>query len=163
MLISTRFHYFLGLVIICLLLGFSFYLQAHGMVPCALCLLQRIVLAILGFIFLIGALSKFKCIGQSILAIVTLIIAAIGVFLSGRQAWLQHFPSHQTGECAASLQYMMQALPLNEVLVKVLQGSAECADRVWSLLGLSLAEWSLACFVVIFLFGFYQLYRAFKI
>ena len=34
-------------------------------------------------------------------------------------------------ECGASLEYMMDVLPLREVLGKVLSGSGECAKFKW--------------------------------
>lgn len=160
MLSSTRHNYFFGLLVTLLLLVLSFYLQMHGMVPCALCLFQRVILGLLGVIFFVGMLVKFKRMGHILAAVSTLIIASLGMLLAGRQTWLQHYPSQQAGECAASLQYMLQVLPLNEVIQKVLQGSTECTEVAWSFIGLSLAEWSLICFVAFFLFGVYQLFRA---
>ncbi|OGT45913.1 MAG: hypothetical protein A3E83_02400 [Gammaproteobacteria bacterium RIFCSPHIGHO2_12_FULL_41_20] len=161
MLGAMRRYYFFALLITCILLGFSFYLQLQGVIPCTLCLLQRFALALLGIIFLIGTLCKFQRVSHHVvLASSTLLVTTIGLLLSGRQTWLQHFPPQQSSECAASLQYMLQVLPLHEVALKVLQGSVECTETIWSFLGLSLAEWSLLCFLGFLLFGLYQLYRA---
>ena len=36
-----------------------------------------------------------------------------------------------------------------DVLKKVLQGSGECAEINWTLLGFSMPEWTLLCFVLL--------------
>jgi disulfide bond formation protein DsbB len=44
------------------------------------------------------------------------------------------------------LNYMMDTLPFTDVIVKVLQGSGECAEKAWDYLGLSIAGWSFVFF-----------------
>ena len=39
--------------------------------------------------------------------------------------------------CGMGLNYMLETLPLSDVLGKVLGGSGECAEKGWELLGLS--------------------------
>ncbi len=158
--LSKRLTYLLGFLIICSLVGVSMYLQKHdGMHPCALCILQRFSLAILGIVFLFGAIFNLKRIGGIILGLFAFLVALSGALLSGRQVWLQHLPPNPNGDCGASLQYMLQAFPLNQVVKLIIGGGAECAHVGWQFLYLSLAEWSLVWFAIFFLLALVQLFR----
>jgi disulfide bond formation protein DsbB len=43
---------------------------------------------------------------------------------------------------------MLHRYPVGEMVRKVLAGSGECAQVNWTFLHLSIAEWSLICFVL---------------
>jgi disulfide bond formation protein DsbB len=45
------------------------------------------------------------------------------------------------------LSYMLDTLPLADVIRKVLGGSGECAEKGWELLGLSIAGWTFVFFI----------------
>jgi disulfide bond formation protein DsbB len=47
-------------------------------------------------------------------------------------------------DCGASLDYMLEVLPLAEVMAKVFTGSGECGTIDWRFLGLSMPAWVLA-------------------
>jgi disulfide bond formation protein DsbB len=70
-----------------------------------------------------------------------------GVIFASRQIYLQNYSSPDAAECGVSLQYMMQILPISEVVQKVFAGSAECTQRGWEFLRLTMAEWTLLWFV----------------
>lgn len=160
---SIRLTYLLGFITILTVLSLGAYLQAYeGISPCPLCILQRITFAILGIVFFVGMTAYL----QTILHIITSLFAAalsmIGALLAGRQAWLQHLPPNQNGDCGASLEYMLRAFPLNEVFHRVVKGGTECSLVEWKLLGLSLADWSLICFAGLFILSIMQLLRCFR-
>jgi disulfide bond formation protein DsbB len=145
--------YFIGFLTIGGLLGFSVYLQLfQGIQPCALCTLQRLTFAFLGAAFLFGSLFARNRILQHLVNTLIFIISGLGIFLAGRQIWLQHFPSTDGTECGVSIQYMLQVLPWHEVLQRIIAGSTECSVRGWELLSLNMAEWALIWFVF-FLFS----------
>lgn len=157
---SSRLTYLIGFIAISLLLGTSVYLQTHeGMTPCPLCILQRIMLGLLGVVFFFGAALNLKKNGRLFISILACTFASLGVLLAGRQVWLQHLPVNQNADCSASLQYMLQALPLTEVLQKILTGSAECSEVSWQWLNLSLADWSLGCFIFLLIVSIWQFCR----
>jgi disulfide bond formation protein DsbB len=52
---------------------------------------------------------------------------------------------------------MLRKFPLTQALEKILTGSGECAEVGWKFLGLSIAGWSLAWFVI---FGIFAIYLA---
>lgn len=145
---SIRSTYFAGLILVIALLLTSLYFQYfEGIMPCPLCTLQRISFVVLGILFLIGALTHTKRPVRVIVNTLCFITSLIGIFFAGRQVWVQNFPSPDNTECGVSIQYMMQVLPMKEVLQKVFAGSAECTQRGWEFLHLNMAEWGLIWFI----------------
>lgn len=145
---TIRSTYLIGLALVTALLGTSFYFQfIEGFIPCPLCTLQRLSFGLLGVLFLLGALVYSYKPLRLIINTLCMLTSILGIFLAGRQIWLQAFPSPDNTECGVSIQYMMQVLPLNEVLQKIFAGSAECTQRGWEFLHLNMAEWTLIWFV----------------
>jgi disulfide bond formation protein DsbB len=62
-------------------------------------------------------------------------------------------PPGAVAECGASLDYMMDVLPMHEVLAKVLTGSGECAKLDWQFLGLNMPTWVLMALVAVGTWG----------
>jgi disulfide bond formation protein DsbB len=157
---SVRLSYFIACLLCVALMLFSIYLQVNaGLQPCALCVLQRGSLILLAAIFLLGASLKLKNVGRVLMGGLATLGSLLGVLLSSRQVWLQHLPSNSEETCAASLQYMLKVLPFDQVIKKIFHGSPECAQKGWMFLSFSLAEWSLACFVIFLIFSLWQTIR----
>jgi disulfide bond formation protein DsbB len=143
----SRFSYFSAFLCVCVLIGVTYYLQIFANFnPCPLCILQRITLMALGIIFFFGALLRLEKSGKLTLSVLAYLLALIGALLAARQVWIQHLPPNASPDCGASLEYMLQALPLLQVLQHILSGGTECSLVNWTFLGLSLAEWSLISF-----------------
>jgi disulfide bond formation protein DsbB len=103
---NPRLIYLIGFIVICALLGLATYLENYkGMTPCSLCIFQRFILAFLGVVVFFGAALNVKSIGRTIISFFTIFVSAVGMLFAGRQAWLQHLPPSQDGDCGASLQY----------------------------------------------------------
>jgi protein dithiol:quinone oxidoreductase len=159
---SVRVNYFLGFVVLLFLMGFSFLLQYQGIVPCPLCLLQRMMMMALIIVCFIGIVCPFKKTGYIVLNMVGLLISLMGMLLAGRQIWLQYTPPIGQGECGVSLYYLLNILPMADVAKIVWQGGTECSEVGWVFLGLSLAAWSLLLFGSFFIFMIWQLKRSLK-
>lgn len=158
---KIRFSYFLGFILITFLLGLAEYLEIYkGMIPCPLCMLQRVVLIALGVLFFVGMLLGMKGLAQVTVGLLSLLTSIGGILLSGRQVWLQHVPTTSHGECGVSLSYMFNALPLMDALKQTWTGGMECSQQGWVFLHLTLAEWSLLGFVGFFALAMIQLKRA---
>jgi disulfide bond formation protein DsbB len=159
-LFTPRLMYFYAFTSIIVMFAIAFYLQFwKGVAPCPLCLLQRIVLGIIGILFFLGMAFKFKKIGSIILGLLGFLFSIGGALLAGRQVWIQHLPPNQSMDCGASLQYMLHVLPPDEVLKKIFEGTAECSIVDWSLWGLSMAELSLIWFIAFAIFALFQIVR----
>lgn len=156
-MLSYRTISFIGFVLTLALLGLSFYLQVYeGFTPCPLCILQRLGMAILAILFLLGVILKK---GRLLIAFLAGLISLSGILLAGRQIWLQHLPPNSSADCGMSLQYLMHVLPFDQVIKKVLEGTAECSQTGWQWLGISLAEWSLVWFIFFFIICLVQTVR----
>jgi disulfide bond formation protein DsbB len=114
---------------------------------------------IFGLICLLAALHAPGRGGQRGYAFLALLSTLAGAGTAGRQVWLQNVPADELPACLPSLDYMMQALPLQDIVRLVLHGSADCAEVNWTLLGMSIPEWSLLAFVMMVAFSLYQLLR----
>src|SRR5204863_960626 len=123
--------------------------------PCPLCSLQRLAFCFLSVTFLFGLLLCCYKTARFIINCLATLFAISGIFLASRQIWLQLHPLSGNSECGVSLQYMMQVLPMNEVVQKVFEGSAECTQRGWEFLSLTMAQWSLIWFIAFLLVSLY--------
>ncbi|NBR98680.1 MAG: disulfide bond formation protein B, partial [Betaproteobacteria bacterium] len=65
---------------------------------------------------------------------------------------LQHNPPLESS-CGADLEFMLESFPLTQALPMVFRGTGDCSKVDWTLLGFSIAEWSLLCFALIALSG----------
>jgi disulfide bond formation protein DsbB len=158
---GSRWVNALGLLIIVAALLFA-VLYLEGVLylePCPLCIIDRVVLTGIGLVFLLAAVHNPGRSGQRGYAGLNLLLVGLGSAVAGRHVWLQHLPADQVPECGASLEYMLETLPLHQTLQKVLRGSGECADVQWTLLGLSIPEQTLLLFVALAGIVLLQLFR----
>ncbi len=156
----TKYIHALGFIIVCLILGTSFYLQIHdGFEPCPLCILQRIAFVSLGVLFLLGIFLHRIALMRWLLPLLSLITAGLGALIAGRQVYLQLFKQGDHESCGFSLEYMLNNLPLNEVFQKIFAGSAECTQRGFDFLYLNMAQWSLLAFIGFCLLSVYALVK----
>lgn len=161
---SIRLCYAFGLLTIIGLLLLSLYLQhVEGIIPCPLCSMQRLMFAFLGVLCLFGILLYRKSWGRLLVNLLCAATSIFGMILAGRQIWLQNFPTTAGTECSVSLEYMLAALPLKEVLQKIFQGGVECSQRTWEFLHLDMAEWALIWFSLFLLMSVYLTLREFKL
>ena len=134
-----------------LLLAYGYYLQYfQDQDPCPLCLVQRGFYYACAAVFLAGAVHGSAALGYGIAASV---VAAGGAAVAARQVWLQHLPAAQVPACGPDLFYMLENFPLGRTIEKLFTGSGQCAEVKWKFLGLSIAEWSLACFLALALYA----------
>jgi protein dithiol:quinone oxidoreductase len=142
----------LGALVCALLLGFGYYLQyAKGLEPCPLCLVQRGFFMAVMAVCVVAALHRPQRRGT--LAYVSLagLFSLGGAATAARQVWLQHLPPDKVPQCGPDLFFMMENFPLSRTLRTLVSGTGECAAVDWTFLRLSIAEWSLAWFAVLFL------------
>ncbi len=139
------------------LLAFAYLLQwSTGMMPCALCEIQRVVFAFLGFFFLMAIIFRQRW-AQILINGLASLTAVVGILLAARQVWLEFWPPPPGSmSCDASLYYLLQIMPFYEVLTTVFVGGPECAKVTWQFLRLSIPEWSLLWFVVFLLLSGWQ-------
>ena len=136
------------------MMAFALYSQHFlGLEPCPLCVLQRVAVIALGLLFFVAAVHPAGRLGRRIYSILIMVVALAGSGVSARHVWLQNLPPDQVPTCGPGLDFMLDTLPIAEVLDLVLSGSGECAEVVWVLFGLSMPAWTFIALLVTGLFG----------
>ncbi len=126
------------------LLAYAYYAQyVMHLEPCPLCIFQRVGIFALGLIFAAAALHDPGALGRRVYAVLLDLAAMATIGVAARQLYIQSLPQDAVPACGASLDFMLKVFPLNEVLVKVLTGSGECAKVDWRFLGLAMPAWVL--------------------
>ena len=143
-----RLAYLLGFVVCAALMGWALWLQyGMGIEPCPLCAFQRIAVSVIGLVFLAAFIHNPRDLGAAIYAGLVLVAAGGGGAVAARHVWLQSLPPDQVPACGMGLSYMMESLPLLDVLKKVYAGSGECAEKGWEFLGLAIPGWTFVFFI----------------
>ncbi|WP_417779334.1 disulfide bond formation protein B [Stutzerimonas xanthomarina] len=159
-LASPRSLFLLAFIACALMMVAALYLEhVVGLAPCPLCIVQRICVIGFGLVCLVAALHGPHKTGRRVYSVLALLCAVAGGGTAIRQIWLQNMPADQLPSCLPSLEYMMDALPFQEIARLVLHGTAECAEVSWTLLGMSIPEWTLLAFIAMVVFCFWQLLR----
>ncbi len=117
-----------------------------GLEPCPLCMSQRVFLLASGLFTLAAVLQNPGPIGLKAYAALAALAAAVGAGIAARHVWLQYLPEDQVPACGPNLEYMLETLPFSETLRLVLMGDGNCAEVVWTLMGLSIPEQALLFF-----------------
>lgn len=134
-------------------LAYALYVEhAMFLMPCNLCILQRIVFVGIGFWYLIACLKPVQFWGRKLLGFVTLLTTACGIAISGRHVWMQGLPPELVPDCGPSIEMMMETSPLWDVLKNILSASGNCADIQWEFIGLSMPTWTLISFIGLFIY-----------
>ncbi|MEL0082676.1 MAG: disulfide bond formation protein B [Gammaproteobacteria bacterium] len=147
---SLRGWYLLQLLTIGALIGYALFLQyRHGLEPCPLCILQRLVFFALAGVALIALVHGPRGWGRWLYGLSGTVVAAVGAGISAWHVRLQNLPADQVPTCGPGLDFMMENFPLADALRMIFQGSGECAEQLWSFLGLSMPAWALVWFLLL--------------
>ena len=146
--LTRRTGNLIGFAVSAALIGYALYVQyVQGLEPCPLCILQRVAVMAAGVLFLLAALHDPAERGARAYGVLIDLAAMAGILVAARHMWIMAQPPGSVAECGASLDYMMEVLPLHEVLGKVLTGSGECAKLDWQFAGLNMPTWVLIALV----------------
>ena len=152
--ISRRAGNALGFLACAALMAYALYAQhVLGLEPCPLCIFQRVAVIVVGVLFLIAALHNPAGKGSMVYGALIDLAVLGGILIAGRHVWIQAQPPGSVAACGADLDYMLEILPITEVINKVLTGSGECGSIDWSLLGLSMPWWVLISLVTLGVWG----------
>ena len=127
------------------MLAFGLYLQqVVGLEPCPMCIVQRYALILVAVFAGLAGATGLK--GLQISGAVLAFVAAVGgAYTAAQQSWLQWYPP-EVVSCGRDLYGMIETFPLKRALPMIFRGGGDCSQVDWSLLGLSLANWSFIAF-----------------
>ena len=149
-----------GFLVCAGLISFALYLQYFdNLEPCPLCMIQRLCYFALGIVFLIAALHAPGRTGVRAYGVLAFVAAAVGAGFATRHVWLQWYPPKNEA-CTADLFFQLKKFPVFDVVERALRATGDCAKIDWTLLHLSIAEWSLIWFVLLALLAVAYFRRA---
>lgn len=143
-----RLAYLLGFLVCAGLMAWALWLQyGLDLDPCPLCVFQRIAVIATGAVFLLAAIHNPGRTGAAVYAGLTVMVSGIGAGLAAWHVWIQAQPKGAVAACGMGLNYMLETLPLTEVIGRVLKGSGECAEQGWLFMGLAIPSWTFVFFI----------------
>ncbi|HRQ05869.1 MAG TPA: disulfide bond formation protein B [Nitrosomonas halophila] len=131
------------------LVGYAVSLQySDDLLPCPLCVIQRIAYWLIGLTALLAFLHSPQQLGRRLYSGLIMLFAMTGAAVAGRQAWLVRFP--ESFECGISPEEaFLNALPLAQWWPDMFEANGDCADNSWQLLSLTIPDWSLIAFLTV--------------
>lgn len=158
--ISNRWLYLAGALFAAGLMCFGLYLQyVKHEDPCPLCMVQRVIFIAILVVFALAALHGPKRVGERVYAAFIVLLSLFGAGVAARHIWIQNLPKDQVPTCGPGLDYMLETMPMSDVLKQLMHGSGECAAKGWTFLTLGIPEWSLLCYLAL---GVWALMIAFR-
>jgi len=147
---GRRFANAAGLAIVVALMSYAYY-QQHvvGLEACPLCILQRIAMIVLGFVFVAAALHAPRGAGARAYAVLGGLAALTGMGISGWHVRMQNLPPAEVPSCGPGFDYLVDAFGWFEGLAMIFQSSGECAVVNWTFWGLSMPAWVFIWFVAL--------------
>lgn len=156
----SRLMFLLVTVISAGLMLFSFFLQfVQELEPCPLCISQRIAITLLGLLSFVAVIHNPREFGFRCYGLFLGLLGLAGTLLASRQLWIQGLPPEKVPACMPGIEYLVDILPVTDILRMMLTGTGDCAKIQWSFLGVSIPGWTLIMFLAFLLIGLFELVR----
>ena len=126
--------------------------------PCPLCILQRwcfAFIALFGLLLMIPGMHKLI---KKLLLLLANLFALGGGIIAGRQIYLQHLPKDEIPTCAPPMDFLLDTLPIFEVIQTILLGDGNCAEYEWRFI-FNFAEWAFIFFTFLFFYNVFFLFK----
>jgi len=144
---SPRQIHLIIFLIVGSLLGYAAYsMKILGLEPCTLCLTQQFFYCLIGISSFVAFLHNPKINFSKLYSIFLSLFALAGMWISGRQIWLQGFGGG--------------GFPFADVINALFMGDGNCAEIPWQFLGLSMAGWSFVWFLVILILSLTAIFKS---
>lgn len=139
-------------VVIAVLL--SAYLQ---LAACPLCIVQRVLYLIVAIASTLGLYLQQRALIRKLASLLATISSATGTVVAGYQIYLQHNPF--AASCGTGDSWWELGVErAGELWPLVFKADGLCSDGDWTFLSVTLAEWSLLAFIVLFLLAAFSLF-----
>lgn len=157
---NLRQSYALILLVVIGLMSYGLYTQYYlYLQPCPLCMTQRLFYCLIGAFAFVAFIHNGGVNSHRVYASLMSLSALGGIGAAGRQVWMQYLPADEVPACGPSLEYMLDTFPFAEAMKMLILGDGNCAEVIWTFLGFSMGEWSLACFIGLLAASLWQLLR----
>jgi len=147
--LSSRQIYLIIFLAVGGLIGYAAYsMKILGLEPCPLCITQQFFYSIVGITAFIAFNHNPGEIISRFYAAIIFFASAAGIWVAGRQVWLQSLPEDEVPLCGPPLEYIFEVFPFGDLLKALFIGDGNCAEITWQFLGLSMAGWSFIWFTL---------------
>ena len=147
--LSARQIYLIIFLAVGGLIGYAAYsIKILGLEPCPLCITQQFFYSIVGITAFIAFNHNPVEIISRFYAGIIFLASAAGIWVAGRQVWLQSLPEDEVPLCGPPLEYIFEVFPFGDLLNALFIGDGNCAEITWQFLGLSMAGWSFIWFTL---------------
>jgi len=147
--LSSRQIYLIIFLAVGGLIGYAAYsIKIVGLEPCPLCITQQFFYSIVGITAFIAFNHNPVEIISRFYAGIIFLASAAGIWVAGRQVWLQSLPEDEVPLCGPPLEYIFEVFPFGDLLKALFIGDGNCAEITWQFLGLSMAGWSFIWFTL---------------
>ena len=151
---SARQIHLIIFLIVGSLLGYAAYsMKILGLEPCTLCITQQFFYCLIGLSAFVSFLHNPGITVSRFYSFSLSLFSLAGIWISGRQVWLQGLPQDEVPLCGPPLEYIIDVFPFADVINALFMGDGNCAEIPWEFLGLSMAGWSLVWFLIILFLG----------
>jgi disulfide bond formation protein DsbB len=142
---------FMTALVACLgILGYALHLQfGEGLDPCPWCIVQRVGFLLVGLVALLAALQRPWNVGIRVWSLIGATMALAGAASAAYHLWLQSDPKRAAACAGSALERLLDASRIGDWVPPLLQYGGTCEAKAWTLLGLSMPQWSLVCFVAL--------------
>ena len=148
--LNIRYVFLLLFLACALLLGYALYLQkAQHLLPCPLCVAQRIVYWLVGLTALLAFIHHPASRARRGYAGVIAAGSLGGVAVAVHQVWMIRHPV-DAGCGISPEEKFINSLPFARWWPDMFEAYGDCAKVTWRFLSLSIPEWSSLCFFVFF-------------
>ena len=124
-----------------------------------MCIIQRIAVALAGLAALIGLIHNQY---PKVYFGLTAFFSAGGAASATRHIYLQSLPADQVTTCGPDHSYLIDKTYFADALSMLFIGDGNCAEVLWSLLGISIPGWVLICCTLILLTSLERVRAIFK-
>ena len=147
---SVRRIHLIIFLVVGSLLGYAAYsMKVLGLEPCTLCITQQFLYCLIGLSSFVAFFHDPVTTSSRVYSFFISLFSLGGVWISGRQIWLQGLPEDEVPLCGPPLEYIIDVFPFADVINALFMGDGNCAEIPWQFLGLSMAAWSFIWFLII--------------
>ena len=147
---SVRHIHLIIFLIVGSLLGYAAYsMKVLGLEPCTLCITQQFFYCLIGLSSFAAFFHNPVTSTSRVYSFFISLFSLAGIWISGRQIWLQGLPEDEIPLCGPPLEYIIDVFPFADVINALFMGDGNCAEISWQFLGLSMAAWSFIWFFII--------------
>ena len=153
---------FTVIFLICLgLLGYALFLQhVDNLDPCPWCIVQRLHFIAIALVMLIAALHRPGNVGTIVYSVFGGLLSLAGAAAASWHLHIQSDPKRALECMGGWLERWLDAAKLGKMIPPLLQYDGSCLPKPWSFLGLSIPEWALAWFVILFITFVVMIYQS---